>query len=118
MEVVAGIQETELGALSIEVLDYVERVSDILNRIDSCMEQLPACYQGSPCTKLVNRYQAIQAQYPLLKDNLKSYSDDFITLIKKMRENDKYLSSLFQEFTSDLHNEVKINQFDLKKGGF
>ncbi len=113
-EVIAGIEEGELGALSLEVMDYASRISDIFDRIDACMDKLPSCYQGPPCRKIMDRYRAIQASYPMVKENITSYSDDFITLIKKMRENDKYLAGLYQGLTNDTNAQIRTENFSLK----
>lgn len=111
--VIAGIHEEDLGALSLEILDYVDRISEILERIDSYMDKLPACYKGSSSDKIIERYNSIKSTYPTVKENLKSYSDDFITLINKMREDDTFLSNLFRELTSDTNRKIK-QDFNLK----
>ena len=46
MNVVAGINEDELSALSLEILDYSDRISEIFDKMDSCMDKLPNYYQG------------------------------------------------------------------------
>lgn len=112
-EVMTGIRESELGALGLEVMDYASRISEIFDRIDACMDRLPVCYQGPPCQKIMERYRLIQASYPMVKENIASYSDDFITLINKVRENDKYLAGLFEGFTSDTNAQIR-RKFSLK----
>ena len=113
--VIAGIHEGELGSLSNEVLDYADRMSDIFDRIDACMDRLPACYKGEPCNKLMERYRTLHSSYLTIHDNVKSYADDFVTLINKMRVNDKYLSSLFQEFTNQRNHQIKTEHFTFTK---
>ena len=97
------------------MLDYKERVSRIFDRIDSVMNRLESCFQGPPCNKIMERYQAVQAAYPVAEGNLVSYSDDFITLINRMRENDKYLSGLFQGFTEDKYDKAKTDLITINK---
>ena len=116
--VVAGIHEHNLGALSLEIEDYATRIAEIFDRMDACMEKLPTCYQGPPCKTIINRYGSVQAHYPTVIDNIKSYSKDLLTLINKMRANDQYLTSLFEEYTADTKNRIKNEKFDLTKGGF
>lgn len=107
MDVVSGINEDELSLLSLEILDYSDRISEIFDRIDSCMERLPNYYQGLPCEKLMQYYKELTTYYPIIKDNIVSYSDDLIALIKKMKENDKFLTTLFQNYTDDTKNKMK-----------
>ena len=104
---VTGIKEDELSNLSIEILDYSDRISEIFDKLDSCIEKLPTYYQDQACTKLINYYRELAEYYPVIKRNINSYSDDLVSLIKKMRENDKYISSLFQGYTEDTKNKIK-----------
>lgn len=113
-EVIAGINDEELNSLSLEVLDRADMISEIFDKIDACMERLPACYQGEPCKRLLERYGALKSSYPIIKGNIVSYSDDFITLINKMHENDKYLSGLFQGYTNDISSQIKTDNFNLR----
>lgn len=112
--VIAGINDGELGSLSLEVMDYASNISEILDRIDACMDRLPSYYQGPPCRKIMERYKEVQSSYQTIKDNIVSYSDDFVTLINKMHENDQYLSELFKGLTSDTRNKIRNNHFSLK----
>ncbi len=106
-DIVAAINEDDLTSLSLEILDYADRISEIFDKIDSCMEKLPNNYQGQSCTEIINYYKELAAFYPIVKENIRSYSDDFITLIKKMESNDKYLVTLFQNYTDETIKKVK-----------
>ena len=77
------------------------------------MDRLPECYQGPPADKLAKRYAAIRASYPIIKQDIVSYSKDLAALIRKMREGDRQLSNLFQEFASDTRRQVKAHNFKL-----
>ena len=106
-DVVAGINEDELSNLSLEVIDYADRISEIFDKIDACMDKLPTHYQGETCSSIINFYNELTPYYSIIKDNIISYSDDFIELIKKMQDNDKYLVSLFQNYTDDTIKKIK-----------
>ena len=56
MEFIGGINEPELGSLSMEVLDYVERISNIFDQVDSQIELLPEFYKGESNNELINYY--------------------------------------------------------------
>lgn len=106
-DIVAGINEDELSNLSLEILDYVDRISSIFDKIDLCMEKLPNHYQGEPSDAIIRYYNELTPYYGVIKDNLRSYSDDFMELIKKMQDNDKYLVTLFQNYTDETRNKIK-----------
>lgn len=107
MDVVAGINEDELSLLSLEILDYSDRITEIFDKIDSCMDRLPNYYQGTPCVALMSYYKQLTTYYSIIRDNIVTYSDDLIALIKKMQENDKFLTTLFQNYTDDTKNKMK-----------
>lgn len=111
---VTGINEEELSSLTIEILDYADRISDIFDRLDFCISKLPMHYQGSSCTEIINYYRGLEENYLIIKNNVISYSDDLTTLIKKVHENDKYISSLFRNYTED--TKYKIRSVEQKGG--
>lgn len=104
---IAGINEEDLGNLSIEVIDYADRISEIFDKIDACMEKLPNYYKGIPSDRITEYYNNLKPYYGIIKENIITYSDDFIELIKKMQENDKFLSTLFQKNTDETINKIK-----------
>ncbi|MBR3236444.1 hypothetical protein IKF92_02070 [Candidatus Saccharibacteria bacterium] len=108
-QVITGIKEGELGSLSLEVMGYAERISEIFDRIESAMDRIPACFQGTPSEAINQHYQEIRSNFPVIKDNVTSYSNDLITLINRVHENNKYLSGLFRDYTSDIRGKIKTN---------
>lgn len=105
--IVEGINEDDLVSLSLEILDYSDRISELFDRIDDCMEKLPVHYNGLSSSKLVNYYKDLKPCYYVIKQNIISYSDDLIELIKKMKENDRCLVTLFQNYTEDAINKIR-----------
>lgn len=109
-DVAAGINEQSLGALSEEISVRVDRISDVLERINRSIDRLPEAYQGEPCDKLMQRYGEMRASFPMLKENLVSYAADLKALAVKMHEGDQSLSSIIQEATNDARAQLKVVQ--------
>lgn len=106
-ELIVGINEDEVGNLSIEILDYADNISELFNKIDLCMDRLPNYYKGDACSSILQYYRDLAAYYPIIKNNIVSYSDDLIELVKKVQDGDKEITKLFQEFTDDTKNKNK-----------
>ena len=106
-DVLVGINEDELSNLSLEIIDYADKISEIFDRITECVDRVRGQYDGEPVGKIINNYQNLAEYCPVIKDNIISYSDDLIALIKKMHENDKSLVTLFQEYTDEAINKKK-----------
>ena len=114
-QVIAGIKEEELGSLGLEVMGYTEKMSEIFDRIDSAMDRIPTCFQGSPSEEINQRCQEIRSNYSVMKDNVTSYSNDLITLVNRTRENDKYLSGLFRDYADDVRSKIRTDVVNQKE---
>lgn len=109
-DLLLGINEDDLSSLSLEVLDYADRIAEIFDRIDACMDKLPIYYQGEPCDIIMNKYKELTPYYETIKDNIRSYSDDFIALIRHMQDNDKKFASIVYGYADD--TKVKTKSID------
>lgn len=107
-DTVEGINEEELSSLTIEILDYADRISEIFDKLDDTIEKLPSCYQGKPCKEILSKYKDLSSNYSTIKDNITSYSDDLLALIRKMRDNEKSLTTLFQGYSDELDSKTKL----------
>lgn len=106
-DIILGVKEYELSNLSLEILDYSDRISAILDKIDAKMDDLSEHYQGDSYKELMNYYSELRSSYSAIKNNIVSYSDDLAALLIKIKENDKTLASLFDEFTVDVKQQIK-----------
>ncbi|NLC48220.1 MAG: hypothetical protein GX758_02550 [Tenericutes bacterium] len=105
--VVNGINEPELNSLSMEILDNAELISELFDKIDSKIEELPEIYKSNSCLELINSYKDFRANYAVIKNNIVSYSDDLISLGNNMRENADYLTDMFVKYTQDTRSKTK-----------
>ena len=114
MNFLNAIREEELSALSMEILDYFEKVADLLDHADKEMNSLPSYFQEASCGVLMEHYHDFRSHYATIKDNIKSYSEELITLMQRMKENDHYLAQMFANYTSEKKLEAtKVKGDDL-----
>lgn len=106
-DTVLGINDATLSEISLSVLDYVDDLSDIFENIDKQMNLLSNYYQGKSRVIIDSYYKDIRSNYPTIKSNIKSYSDDFISLINKMNDNDTNIANLFQGYIDETNKKVK-----------
>lgn len=108
MEAVTGIREPELSDLVIQILNYADRINEILNEFDNKFYELENYYQGKPYDDLKNYYNDyVRNQFHIVKNNIVSYSDDFAALIRKMHEGSDALVRLFNQFEADNKRKIK-----------
>ena len=104
---VIGINEDELSNLALEISDYSDRISEIFDKIDVQMERVSNNYQGPSSDAIINYYKELKPRYEIVKNNINGYSEDLIALIRKMKENEKFLVSLFEDATAEAKSKVK-----------
>lgn len=106
-QLVDGINEPELGALSLEILDYAERIIAIFDKIDAKIEQLPSSYKSQAFDTFLESYNNFRQNYPVVKNNIVSYSDELLTLIRRLHENEQDYINMFQSYTKDSISQAK-----------
>lgn len=109
-DVVAGIKEEELRALSVEILRYYDDISDLFNEIDKYMDLLSNCYRSPSCKKISAKYQKVSSQYANVKSNLKNYAKDLQAVVTTLKSGEKKLTFLFDMYTSDTKQAIKSNK--------
>lgn len=110
--VLNGIQESKLQELSVEILDYRDKISELFNKLDSCIEKLPNSYRGKPSVKIIEKYEQIKLSCPTIKASLKNYADDLSFLIQKMHENDQFISTIALEQAVQVRSKIPIATFE------
>lgn len=122
-DVILGIHETRLQELSVEVLDYKDKISEIFDKLDACIDRLPNCYRGKPSEKIMEKYEAIKLNFPNIKASIKNCADDLSFLVLKMQENDKNWATIFEQSSietnkdiANLSTESAIDTTNIKKG--
>ena len=123
IDVLLGINETRLQELSVEVLDYRDKISEIFDKLDACIDKLSNCYRGKPSEKLIEKYEEIKLNFPNVKASVKNYADDLRFLVLKMQENDKNWATIFQQASietntniANFNSELAIDTNNTKKG--
>ena len=105
--IVVGINHEELSNLCLEIIDYADDTSEIFDKMNNCIDKLSSYCDGDHINKIMSNYRQLSVYFPIIKDNIVSYSDDLIALIKKMQENDKYLSTLFQNYSDEIVSKTR-----------
>ena len=106
-QLIDGINEPELGALSLEILDYAEKIVAIFDKIDDKIEQLPSSYKSQAFNAFLESYNSFRQNYPTVRDNIISYSDEIITLIRRLHENEKGYINTYNSYTVDSISQAK-----------
>lgn len=112
----AGIKESELKDLAMDIMKIADSINNTLNNFDNRFYDLKPYYEGKAYNDLNQFYSNVRKKYPVVKKNLNTYSDDFIALIRKMREGSIKFEKMFEAYTDDI--KKRSQQFsDSQNGG-
>ena len=109
---VLGINDAGLEMLIKEIQDKSGIINDILTKIQSTYAQLGDSCVGANLVsdEFLNN---INKTRETIEANIDSYANDLRTLQQRLNENDKYLSTLFENAT--LEQATKNMSFDNKE---
>ena len=96
-----------LGELSMDILDYADRISELFNDIYSKFISLEDYYKSDTFDNLKVKITSLSSNYERIKSNIVSYSDDLIMLTKKVKEDTNYLNTLINDLTASIKEKSK-----------
>lgn len=101
------INEEGLETLISELDNHSDVISGLFDKIDQTISGLPDYYKCSACEAIMNSYHEFRKNYAIIKNNLASYSDDYVCLIQKMKAGDKELAKAVIGYTGKYVDEAK-----------
>jgi hypothetical protein len=109
------INREKLDALVLEILDRKDKISEIFEKINSCMseDRLGTCYKGASRNELIVYYNSLKTSFTRTKENIKTYADDLINLSYKFKQGDRILSGTVQDMTTEVKRKTNEDSFKL-----
>ena len=108
----SGINEDALASLSVNILDYSDSIMELFEKIDDQMGRLSKYYDSEACKIIISKYNDLALNYEIIKNNFCVYSDDLVTLIKKMRDNSRYIAGLIDKLKETTEEQAKKVKYD------
>lgn len=96
-----AINRPQVEETAIEIINISDSVSLIFDKIDEQIASLDNHFKCNGMIDLTQTYNQIKNNYAIIKANIISYSEDLISLNRKMDEGEKYLVSKFNEKEED-----------------
>ena len=98
---ISGINEDAIDKLVLDIFGYVERINQTLKNIDSLVNETSQFYVGESGNKFRNRFNELRANFPIVNQNLLSYTDDLIKVKSGLKN---FSSELSIEITDGISN--------------
>ncbi len=103
----SGINESTFTDLTMDILDYADRINDIFSRIDDNFNLISQCYNSNGCNYFLARYDELKRKYSIIHSNIVSYSEDLTYALQHMQEMDTYFAKKFEVFTNETSKKAK-----------
>ena len=103
-----AIDDNELGEFCVSLLDYSDELGDLFTNIDTKMNELSQYFGGKAANDLFAQYRTFKSCYPIVRNNIISYSDDLITLVTKVHEGDDITAIQIGTATDDVLRQSQM----------
>jgi hypothetical protein len=91
--VASGINEEKVNSLNVELLDAIENLNSISNRLDICMETIKGNMDGYGKSEILSKLSAIKQQLPVVSSNISAYIDDLGKAVNRYRNRDEEVAT-------------------------
>ena len=110
---IGGVNDKEVNSLSMEILRYSDRISEVFDAIDAKVDELPVYYKATAFDEFLKSYNEFRKNYSIIKSNVVSYSDDLLRLVPKMQEGLDEVSKMYNDYADD--KKSKANEIRYKE---
>jgi hypothetical protein len=97
--IILAIKEDELSEFAVDIMDLNDEISDLFLSVDSKMKDLKSYFDCDEYKNLMNSYDSFRKNYAVVKSNLRTYSDDLITVINKVKAGDQKIALIIDEIS-------------------
>lgn len=99
-----GINESGATSLKLNIIESVEALNNLSNRLDSCYQGLSTCIEGYGRSEILSRLEKIKDQMPVVISNVDSYITDINNAIRGYRSIDEATKSQLNNSIEKLSN--------------
>lgn len=103
-----AIDDNELGDFSVTLMDYSDELGELFTSLDSKMNELALYFGGTAANDLFAQFRTFKNNFPIVRNNIISYSDDLITLITKVHEGDNFVANQVDNATEDVERQSQM----------
>lgn len=89
---ITGIDVNKIDNLKKELLNYIEEINSIFNRMDSEVTIIQSNMSGVGKIEILQKCNKIKEQVPVLKSNIMVYLEDLSKVVKFYENQDQELS--------------------------
>ena len=88
-----GINSDKMNQSKINLLDCVEELNSLSNRLDNCYEDIQASLEGGCKSEVISKFGAIKREWPKVNQNINSYIGVLSKVESRYKRQDSELAS-------------------------
>lgn len=88
-----GINEQMINKLKVELLDCIESINSLYNRLDTCKSGIQSNYSGTGSDVIIAKLDSIMNQFPKVSSNINTYISDLSKVVKSFADQDVEIAS-------------------------
>lgn len=89
----SGINEEKVNSLNVELLDAIENLNSISDRLDICIETIKGNIEGYGKNEILSKLSVIKQQLPIVSSNISAYIDDLGKVVDRYRNSDEEVAT-------------------------
>lgn len=101
-----GISETGIDKLMMDIIDYAEKMNQILNNISNLVEDTKEFYDCDSGEKFRNRYGELQQSFSTVNKNILSYNTDLLNVKLDYLNREVYLTENLNKSSSTVISRI------------
>lgn len=102
-----GINEEGIKKLVLNIYDYSEQISTVLNSIDDLVSDVKADFQIENNNVFYNKFTEVKNNFGNVRDNILSYADEMIKVSNNFQSIDQDLHSIMTKAAQAVDTEKK-----------
>ena len=106
---VAGVDSAAIHSLCIEILEYKEKIRNVLQNITDSFEESKKYISGDLFDDFDRKYTELKSSYKIIEQNIDSYIDEYNSLLSSEELLDFELSNKIIAGISNLDNKGDEN---------
>ena len=102
-----GINEDKMNSFKLELMDYIQSLNLLKNRLDNCRNVINSSMSGCGKTEIINKFDNIMVEFPKVSKNINSYISTIGKVTVVYAEQDSELAS---QISNDISKVERLKE--------
>lgn len=105
-----GVNEDALNKLIVDIIDYKDKIVEILNQISDLIDDTQNYYKCDAATDFRTKFDLYKSNFLVASENIKSYTDELMAAKKDFDLINEDFTRQFKNDATKVSDEISIYQ--------